>query len=107
MSHTNGPWAAVLARRGKLGKPETMVEFWLVHQVHGENRPQPVICEIPEEHDIPPAERRANAQLIAAAPELYDAAMDALVALTGVVTASGVDARHKLRRALAAAEVAE
>ena len=107
MSYTRGKWAAVMARRGKFGQPETLRPVWLVHQVHGENRPQPIICELPEEHDIPPAERRANAQLIAAAPDLYDAAMDALVALTGVVTASGVDARNKLRRALSAAEVAE
>lgn len=107
MSYTKGHWAAVLARRGKLGHPETMVGFWLVHQVHAENRPQPVICEIPEESGIPPEERRANAQLIAAAPDLHAAAVDALVALTGVVSAAAIDARSKLRAALARAEVPE
>ena len=107
MNHTSGKWSAVLAERGKLGKPDTMRPIWLVHQVHAENRPQPIICELPEEVDIPAAEREANAHLIAAAPELYAAAKDALVVLAGVLSAAATDARHKLRYALSNAEVPE
>ncbi|MBX9600408.1 MAG: hypothetical protein K2X35_05370 [Bryobacteraceae bacterium] len=118
MNHTQGKWSAVMAERGKLGKPETMRPIWLVHQIHAENRPQPIICELPEEADIPTAERRANAHLIAAAPDLYEAAQAALLVLGGVnvywstnqwaeLSAAATYASFKLRHALSDAEAPE
>lgn len=102
--HTPGPWSV----EDPMG-PE------LLQIVANANAPvyewrwiAQVGTEEPEDRfDVPPDEARANARLIAAAPEMYEAlkAQDALMKSAGTISDAAIrEATAKMRAAIAKAE---